>query len=61
LKHTCGLVILRLYQYKWFTKRLAERLSIIQFLKERDLGDKELYDTEIKYISNILVIQKRPL
>lgn len=38
--------------------RLEERLAICQFLREKDLDDKSFYDDEIKYISNILVIQK---
>jgi len=59
LKHTCGLDILRhSTNINGSRERLEERLSLIQFLKEKDSGDKEFYDTEIKYISNILVIQK---
>ena len=39
-------------------ERLEERLVICQFLREKDTYDKDFYDDEIKYITNILVIQK---
>ncbi len=59
LKLTCSLDVLRhSTNINGSRERLEERLIIIQFLKEKDLANKELYDTEIKYISNILVIQK---
>ncbi len=59
LKFTCGLDILRhSTNINGSRERLEERLTIIQFLKEKDATDKDLYDAEIKYISNILVIQK---
>lgn len=59
LKHTCSLDILRHSTHINGSKeRLEERLSIIQFLKSKDSLDKEIYNDEIKYISNILIIQK---
>lgn len=59
LKFTCRLDVLRhSTEITGSRERLEERLSIVQFLKDKDLKDKDLYDAEIKYISNILVIQK---
>lgn len=59
LKYTCGPEILKHSIHIVGSKdRLEERLSICQFLREKDTEDKDYYDDEIKYISNILVIQK---
>lgn len=59
LKFTCGPEILKHSIHIIGSKdRLEERLTICQFLREKDLNDKVFYDDEIKYISNILVIQK---
>lgn len=59
LKFTCGPEILKHSIHIIGSKdRLEERLSICQFLREKDKDDKAFYDDEIKYISNILVIQK---
>lgn len=59
LKFTCGPEILKHSIHIVGSKdRLEERLAICQFLREKDTDDKIFYDDEIKYISNILVIQK---
>lgn len=59
LKSTCGPEILKHSIHIVGSKdRLEERLTICQFLREKDTEDKAFYDDEIKYISNILVIQK---
>ncbi len=59
LKFTCGPEILKHSIHIIGSKdRLEERLKICQFLREKDTEDKVFYDDEIKYISNILVIQK---
>lgn len=59
LKLTCKLELLRhSTNINGSRERLEERLFIIQFLKDKDLENKDNYDGEIKYISNILVIQK---
>lgn len=59
LKITCNLEVLKHSIYINGSKdRLEERLAILQFLKDKDTSDKEVYDSEIKQISNILIIQK---
>lgn len=59
LKYTCNLEILKHSIHINGSKdRLEERLSIDHFLINVDKADKEFYDDEIKYISNILIIQK---
>ncbi len=59
LKYTCGAEILKhSIHINGSKERLEERLTICQFLREKDTEDKAFYDDEIKYISNILVIQK---
>lgn len=59
LKFTCGPEILKHSIHIVGSKdRLEERLTICQYLREKDIDDKMFYDDEIKYISNILVIQK---
>jgi hypothetical protein len=59
LNHSCGLEVLKhSTNIDGSKERLEERLTIIQFLKDKDSSNKERYDAEIKYISNILVIQK---
>lgn len=59
LKYTCNLEILKhSIHINGSKERLEERLLIDHFLINEDKIDKEFYDDEIKYISNILIIQK---
>ncbi len=60
LKFTCGPEILKhSIHINGSKERLEERLIICQFLREKDVNDKAFYvRMKIKYISNILVIQK---
>lgn len=59
LKFCCGPEVLKhSIHIRGSRERLEERLSICQFLREKDSNAKEFYEDEIKQISNILVIQK---
>lgn len=59
LKYSCGPEILKhSIHINGTRERLEERLSISRFLQEKDQEDKDFYEDEIKYISNILIIQK---
>lgn len=59
LKHTCSQEILKhSIHINGSKERLEERLEICRFLLTLDITDKSFYEDEIKYISNILIIQK---
>lgn len=59
LKYTCGQEILKHSIYINGSKeRLEERLEICRFLSSIDHSDKSFYNEEIKYISNVLILQK---
>lgn len=59
LRYTCGPEIIKhSIHIRGSKERLEERLSVCQYLKDKDSDAKSYYEDEIKQISNILVIQK---
>lgn len=59
LKFTCSHETLRHSPFILNSKeRLEERLVISQFLKDRDIEDKQFYEDEIKDIQNVLTLKQ---